>query len=178
MKINKRTQICVTGHEKLCPCPPSSAHQCTKIHKRCWSPPPSCAVTQTHTSVPSSCAQAYTNTELRTHARTPTAQSLKWRKKSHFPLVVPPSSGHSPVGGFRRHTVLLFFFLSKETSNMPHLKGSKTNFSNTNRQFLMKVLPLIPENGSPADKTSNTLTVHLLHGLTHKGTINISFFES
>lgn len=109
---NKCTQICVTGREKLCPCPsPPSTHQCTKIHKHWCSPPPSCAVTQKHTSDPSACAQAYTNTELHTHAHTQTVQSLKWRKKSHFPLVVPTNSDHRPIGGFHRHKVFLFFSL-------------------------------------------------------------------
>lgn len=161
MKINKCTQICVTGHKKLCLCPP----QCASVHQdRRWhSPPPSCAVTQNHIWPECLCTSIYrhraTHTHTRTHAHAHThTNSAKLEMKEKVPFSTGGSYklGSLSHQGFHRHTVFLAFFSPRRLAIYATLKRVKDYFSDVKRQFLMKILPFIPENGSLPDRTSNT----------------------
>lgn len=104
---------------------PPKTHNCT--NSECWcSPTHSCAETQEHTSL--------TGTSIHKQ-HTQTEQSLKWRKKTHFPGVVPTDSDGGLAGAVTDTENFSFFFILPGASNMSYVRAFLQHGDNPQWKF-------------------------------------------
>lgn len=107
-----------------------------------------------------------------------TLQSLKWRNKSHFPLVVPTNSNKGLSGTFTEIQCCFFFPLFQETSNIPHFKAFiqykeaipenswKWNFCpSTLRMVALQVKP------------TTLFAIHLFHWMMTKSQLILAYLK-
>lgn len=94
-----------------------------------------------------------------------TVQSLKWRNKSHFPLVVPTNSDKGLSGTVTEIQCCFFFPLFQETSNIPHFKA------------FIQYKEAIPENSWKWNFCPSTLRMVALQVKPTTLSLSISFTE-